>query len=148
METICQEHTICFELMKGVPPGLVAIVVAIASWVIAHQQIRVAKGKLNLDLFQARYEMFTLTWSYLNEVTRGRLNEGRSCGSTLPMRSRSWSSYLVRRWLPMPSSSFGKQVNSRRSSFGLEGRGGPKVQRMSSVATSFDSGFGARPPRG
>ncbi|MCM2540385.1 hypothetical protein [Burkholderia glumae] len=72
--TVCQEHTICFELMKGVPSAIVAVVVAIASWIIASEQIRVAKGKLNLDLFQERYALFNLMWSHLSDMTRGPTN--------------------------------------------------------------------------
>ncbi|WGS47109.1 hypothetical protein LFL97_33825 [Burkholderia sp. JSH-S8] len=71
---VCQEHTICFELMKGVPSAIVALVVAIASWIIASEQIRVAKGKLNLDLFQERYALFNLMWSHLSDMTRGPAN--------------------------------------------------------------------------
>ncbi|WP_446326014.1 hypothetical protein [Burkholderia pseudomallei] len=71
MSGMCEAQTICFELMKGVPAAVVTIAVAIGTGAIAWRQYHVAKAKLNLDLFEKRYELFTLMWGYLSEMTRG-----------------------------------------------------------------------------
>ncbi|WP_186102636.1 hypothetical protein [Burkholderia gladioli] len=67
--TICAEHSLCFELAKGLPAALVALVAAILAGTIAYQQYRVAKAKLSLDLFEKRYELFEIVWTLASSVT-------------------------------------------------------------------------------
>ncbi len=62
----CYPGTVCFELIKGIPTALVALLVAIlASWT-AYQQYKVGRAKLNLDLFEKRYAIFQKTWEFLS----------------------------------------------------------------------------------
>lgn len=64
----CVQGSICFEMMKGVPTAIVALLVAVISW----RQYKVAKAKLKLDLFQKRYDIFHKTWVILSDaVIRG-----------------------------------------------------------------------------
>jgi len=46
----CVSGSICFELMKGAPAAVVALLAALIAGLIAYRQYRVAKAKLNLDL--------------------------------------------------------------------------------------------------
>lgn len=70
-------QTIWFELVKGVPAAVVALVVGIVGGLIAWRQYRVARAKLNLDLFEKRYELFMVVWTFVSSVVQGgvrRLN--------------------------------------------------------------------------
>lgn len=63
--------TIGFELLKGLPAALVALVIGtIAAWV-AWQQLKVGRAKLNLDLFEQRYALFELLWAFVSARTQG-----------------------------------------------------------------------------
>ncbi|AJY67697.1 hypothetical protein [Burkholderia glumae] len=66
---ICAEHTLCFEYAKGLPAAVVALLAAFIAATIAFRQYRVAKAKLNLDLFERRYELFDLVWDYASHVS-------------------------------------------------------------------------------
>jgi hypothetical protein len=46
------------KLIEGIPAGIVALIVAGVASLIAFNQFRVAKAKLNLDLFEKRMEVF------------------------------------------------------------------------------------------
>lgn len=70
-------QSIWFELVKGVPTAVVALVVGIVGGLIAWRQYRVARAKLNLDLFEKRYELFMVVWTFVSSVVQGgvrRLN--------------------------------------------------------------------------
>ncbi|MDH6642195.1 hypothetical protein P3T32_002037 [Ralstonia sp. GP73] len=67
----CTNGTICFELVKGIPSAIVALTVAIAGGYITWQQYRVARAKLNLDLFERRYAVFEIVWGYLSRTLQG-----------------------------------------------------------------------------
>lgn len=70
MDFACNVNTLCFELMKGVPPASVAVVVALVGGFVTWQQYRVAKAKLNLDLFERRYEIFETVWGHLSKAVQ------------------------------------------------------------------------------
>ncbi|MBL0727560.1 hypothetical protein [Piscinibacter sp. HJYY11] len=71
--------TIGFELLKGLPAALVALVIGtIAAWV-AWQQLKVGRAKLNLDLFEQRYALFELLWAYVSARSRSA-DEARLAG--------------------------------------------------------------------
>jgi hypothetical protein len=61
--------SICFELVKGLPAAFVALVIGLVAAGIAWRQYRVAKAKLNLDLFDKRYAVFLETWKILSAVS-------------------------------------------------------------------------------
>ena len=62
----CLSGSICFELMKGAPAAVVALLAALIAGLIAYRQYRVAKAKLNLDLFERRYKIFEIVWGALS----------------------------------------------------------------------------------
>ncbi len=63
--------SLSFELARGVPAAFVALVIGvIAAW-IAFQQWRVARAKLNLDLFERRLRLYRATDKYLLESLSG-----------------------------------------------------------------------------
>jgi hypothetical protein len=73
-----ESGSLSFELVKGLPAALVALIIgAIAAWIAWHQlqvareQKRVAKAKFNFDLFHERYEVFEATWSVLSAMIQG-----------------------------------------------------------------------------
>lgn len=79
----CAEHSICFEIMKGLPTAYVALTAALLAAMIAYQQFRVARAKLNLDLFDSRYAMFELVWGFLSDLTRSHDNRREELGVDL-----------------------------------------------------------------
>ena len=64
----CVQGSICFEMMKGVPAGVVTLVIGSIAGVITWRQYQVAKAKLKLDLFDRRYAIFHKTWVILSDV--------------------------------------------------------------------------------
>ncbi|KWD57257.1 hypothetical protein WL68_02715 [Burkholderia cepacia] len=64
-------QSIWFELVKGVPAAIVALVVGIVGGLIAWRQYRVARAKLNLDLFEKRYDLFMVVWTFVSGVVQG-----------------------------------------------------------------------------
>jgi len=52
-------------------PAIVALVVGFAAAVIAVQQYRVAKAKLQLDLFEERYKVFEVVHAFCNAHAKG-----------------------------------------------------------------------------
>ncbi|RYH34164.1 MAG: hypothetical protein EON54_20040 [Alcaligenaceae bacterium] len=46
--------------------AIVALLVGLATFVIAAEQWRVARAKLRLDLFEKRYALYELLWSYMS----------------------------------------------------------------------------------
>lgn len=68
MQELCNAHLSTWsivwpELVKGLPAAIVALLVAVIAW----RQYKVAKAKLNLDLFEHRYAVFEITRDYLSE---------------------------------------------------------------------------------
>ncbi|WP_186057788.1 hypothetical protein [Burkholderia gladioli] len=70
---LCVEHSLCFELMKGAPAAVVAVFGSALAAMIAYRQYRVAKAKLNLDLFEKRYELFEQVWALASAVMHGKV---------------------------------------------------------------------------
>jgi len=62
-------NAIVSELIKGIPAAFVALVIGLIAAGIAWHQYKVAKGKLNLDLFEQRYEIFEIVWKYISDCT-------------------------------------------------------------------------------
>jgi hypothetical protein len=102
------------DLLKGLPTGIVALIVAVISW----RQYLVARAKLKLDLFDKRYAIFQQTWEILSEVvTRG--TREKAYGLATPFNN----------FLPQARFLFGKKIADylyRASSnwtelYGLEG---------------------------
>lgn len=62
----CQQGGICFEMAKGAPAALVALVVGAIAAGIAFRQWQVARAKFKLDLFDKRYEIFHTVWGELS----------------------------------------------------------------------------------
>ena len=70
----CVSGTICFELMKGVPAGLVALAVAIPTIAISIRQYLLAKVKLKLDLFDKRYTIYRNLIGAYEQAIMGELD--------------------------------------------------------------------------
>ncbi|SPA46760.1 hypothetical protein [Cupriavidus taiwanensis] len=51
--------------------ALLTLVVAAIAAETGYQQRKITHAKLNLDLFQLRYGIFTTVWGYLSHVTQG-----------------------------------------------------------------------------
>ena len=64
----CVQGSICFEMMKGVPAGLVTLVIGLFAGLITWRQYEVAKAKLKLDLFEKRYAIFRKILVILTDV--------------------------------------------------------------------------------
>jgi hypothetical protein len=64
----CVQGSICFEMMKGVPAGLVTLVIGSIAGFITWRQYKVAKAKLNLDLFERRFGIFMKVWTATAET--------------------------------------------------------------------------------
>ncbi len=64
----CVPGTICFELIRGIPAALVALVIGAIAALIAYRQYQVAQAKLKLDLFERRFKIFSRTWEILSET--------------------------------------------------------------------------------
>lgn len=60
--------SLSFEIVKGLPVAFVTLVIGGIAAYIAWHQWRVARAKLNLDLFEKRYEIFEATWSELSKA--------------------------------------------------------------------------------
>jgi hypothetical protein len=67
----CIAGTICWEMMKGVPAGVVTLIIGLIAAGITLRQYYVAKAKLKLDLFEKRYAIFHKTWVAVSAVIQG-----------------------------------------------------------------------------
>jgi hypothetical protein len=68
----CTQGSICFELVKGLPAAVVALIIGLIAAGIAYRQYKVAQAKLKLDLFERRFVIFHKTWEILSETaTKG-----------------------------------------------------------------------------
>lgn len=82
-----ENGSLSFELVKGLPAAFVALVVAGIAGLIAWRQVQIARGKLNLDLFDQRLAIFEATWSFLSKVVNGGeldLRDGGEFTNLLP----------------------------------------------------------------
>ncbi|WP_164977696.1 hypothetical protein [Burkholderia pseudomallei] len=71
MAAMYEAQTLCFELVKGVPAAaVVALLVGVVGAFIAWRQYHVARAKLNLDLFEKRYELFSMVWAFASFVVQ------------------------------------------------------------------------------
>lgn len=68
--SFCAQNSICFELIKGLPAAFVAQVIGLIAAGIAYRQYTVARAKLNLDLFEKRYQIFEKTWGFLSSAVQ------------------------------------------------------------------------------
>jgi len=93
------QGSICFELLKGIPTAVVALVIGGIAALIAWRQYRVAKAKLSLDLFDKRYPIFQQTWEILSETVRSG-TRGKSHGLATPFNN----------FLPEARFLFGNQI--------------------------------------
>jgi hypothetical protein len=59
------------ELAKGIPAAFVALMIGLVAGGIAWRQFKVARAKLNLDLFEHRYEVYNIVWAYLSVRGKG-----------------------------------------------------------------------------
>ena len=63
------QPSIWLELVKGLPAAFVALVIGlIATW-ITYNQYKVARAKLNLDLFDKRHHIFQKAWELLSQAS-------------------------------------------------------------------------------
>ncbi len=60
--------TISTKLVEGIPAGIVALIVAGVASLIAYNQYRVARAKLNLDLFERRLPIFITTRDFIKSA--------------------------------------------------------------------------------
>jgi len=60
--------SLSFEIVKGLPVVFVTLVIGGIAAYIAWHQWRVARAKLNLDLFDKRYKIFEATWTELSQA--------------------------------------------------------------------------------
>ncbi|MGS1003080.1 hypothetical protein [Burkholderia glumae] len=65
-----QVHQFGLRWQRGAA-AVVAFFAAVIAAIIAWRQYRVAKAKLNLDLFERRYELFLIVWKFLSSVVQG-----------------------------------------------------------------------------
>ena len=65
------EPSIWQELAKGLPAAFVALIIGIIAAYIAYNQYKVARAKLNLDLFEKRHYIFQKTWELLSHAGAG-----------------------------------------------------------------------------
>ena len=65
---ICQQGSICFELIKGIPAALAALLIGGIAAGIAWRQYKLAHAKLKLDLFERRYVIFNDAWKFMSEI--------------------------------------------------------------------------------
>lgn len=71
MQKTCEAGQLCWdavilELIKGLPTAFVALVIGAIAANIAYRQYRVARGKLNLDLFEERFKVYELIFNFLS----------------------------------------------------------------------------------
>ena len=63
------QPSIWMELAKGLPAAFVAFIIGCIAASIAFNQYRVARAKLNLDLFDKRHHIFQKTWEILSQAS-------------------------------------------------------------------------------
>lgn len=71
--TDCNQVNWCLEILKVMPTFIVGCIAAHISWQqskTAKEQSKIAKAKLNLDLFTRRLAIFEETWSAASSVMR------------------------------------------------------------------------------
>jgi hypothetical protein len=107
----CRAEPLCFELAKGVPAALVALIIGLVAAGIAWRQYQVARAKFKLDLFEKRYDIFFKTWGHLSSMINNGLgptplsdfdNEGPKAaflfGSDIEAYMKEVSSNRIKLW--------------------------------------------------
>jgi len=61
--------SVSFAMLSGVPAAFVALTIGSIAAYIAYQQWKVARAKLDLDLFEQRYALFELLWAFVSVRT-------------------------------------------------------------------------------
>ena len=61
--------SVSFAMLSGVPAAFVALTIGSIAAYIAYQQWKVARAKLDLDLFEQRYALFELLWAFVSADT-------------------------------------------------------------------------------
>lgn len=61
--------SVSFAMLSGVPAAFVALTIGSIAAYIAYQQWKVARAKLDLDLFEQRYALFELLWAFVSVHT-------------------------------------------------------------------------------
>jgi len=61
--------SVSFAMLSGVPAAFVALTIGSIAAYIAYQQWKVARTKLDLDLFEQRYALFELLWAFISVHT-------------------------------------------------------------------------------
>ena len=65
--------SLTFELVKGIPTAIVALLIGLIAAGIAFRQTQIAHAKLKLDLFDRRYELYILLREFLMNGTEAPL---------------------------------------------------------------------------
>src|SRR5664279_478268 len=68
--------TLSFEIAKGLPAAVIASAVGLVLAGIALRQFNVARAKMNLDLFNERYKLFELLWSFISKQDSDIASDG------------------------------------------------------------------------
>jgi hypothetical protein len=58
--------SVSFAMLSGVPAAFVALTIGSIAAYIAYQQWKVARARLDLDLFEQRYALFELLWAFVS----------------------------------------------------------------------------------
>lgn len=72
------------ELIKGIPAAFVALMIGLVAGEIAWRQFKVARAKLNLDLFEHRYELYDIVWAFLSARGNGGIEIEKAFNNALP----------------------------------------------------------------
>lgn len=67
----CVQGSICFEMAKGIPAAIVALIIGLIAAGITYRQYRVARAKLALDLFEKRLKVFQEVTAFLKLSLNG-----------------------------------------------------------------------------
>lgn len=58
--------SVSFAMLSGAPAAFVALTIGGIAAYIAYQQWKVARAKLDLDLFEQRYALFEVLWAFVH----------------------------------------------------------------------------------
>jgi hypothetical protein len=74
-----ENGSLSFELAKGLPTTIIAMIVVYIAWRqyrVAEEQKRVARAKLNLEIFERRLNIFQVTEQFLLHTLDGTSHNG------------------------------------------------------------------------
>ena len=63
----CTPNSLCFELLKGLPAALVALLIGSIAALIAWRQATVAQAKLKIDLFEKRLGIYDAVIEFIEK---------------------------------------------------------------------------------